>query len=60
MEPMRNSLFRIVLLALAVFAVAFVSAPFYSYRALRAATVAEDIAGARIRVSPDGHATLHL
>ena len=43
MEPMRNSLFRIVLLALAVFAVAFVSAPFYSYRALRAATVAEDV-----------------
>ncbi|MDO9335331.1 MAG: DUF2939 domain-containing protein [Caulobacteraceae bacterium] len=40
---MRNSLFRIVLLALALFAIAFVAAPFYSYRALRAAAVAEDV-----------------
>lgn len=40
---MRNTLFRLVLIALAVFAVAFVAAPFYSYRALRAATVAEDV-----------------
>ena len=40
---MRTSLFRIVLLALALFAIAFVAAPFYSYRALRAATVAEDV-----------------
>ncbi len=40
---MRTSLFRIVLIALAIFAIAFVAAPFYSYRALRAATVAEDV-----------------
>jgi hypothetical protein len=40
---MRTSLFRIVLLALAIFAVAFAAAPFNAYRALRAATAAEDV-----------------
>jgi hypothetical protein len=40
---MQNSLFRIVLLALAIFAIAFVGAPFNAYRALRAATLFEDI-----------------
>ncbi|MDH4386407.1 MAG: DUF2939 domain-containing protein [Caulobacter sp.] len=40
---MQNSLFRIVLLALAIFAIAFVGSPFNSYRALRAATLFEDV-----------------
>jgi hypothetical protein len=40
---MKNSLFKIVLLALAIFAIAFVAAPFNAYRALRAATQAEDV-----------------
>ncbi|MBX3481715.1 MAG: DUF2939 domain-containing protein [Caulobacter sp.] len=58
---MRNNLFRIVLLALAIFVVAFVAAPFNSYRALRAATAAEDVAAindlvdfAAVRKSLDG------
>lgn len=58
---MRNNLFKIVLLALAIFVVAFVAAPFNSYRALRAATAAEDVAAindlvdfAAVRKSLDG------
>ncbi len=43
MGPMKTSLFKIVVLALLLFAAAFVAAPFNAYRALRAATVAEDV-----------------
>lgn len=41
---MGKNLFKIVLLALAIFAIAFVLAPFNAYRALRAAIQAEDVA----------------
>ncbi|MFN3856214.1 MAG: DUF2939 domain-containing protein [Caulobacter sp.] len=40
---MNNALFRLVVLAAALFALAFMGAPFAAYRALNAATAAEDV-----------------
>lgn len=40
---MRFDLFKIVILAALVFALAFASAPYFAFRALRAATAAEDV-----------------
>lgn len=40
---MRMSLFKVVVLLLALFGLAFATAPFFAFRALKAATAAEDV-----------------